>query len=46
MIRADGEAHQPETYLIPLVLTAARDGTAIRVFGNDYNTPDGTCIRD
>jgi UDP-glucose-4-epimerase GalE len=41
-----GETHDPETHLIPLVVTAARDGTAIRVFGTDYETPDGTCIRD
>ncbi len=41
-----GEAHDPETHLIPLVLAAARDGTAVTVFGNDYETPDGTCIRD
>ncbi len=41
-----GEAHNPETHLIPLVLGAARDGTAITVFGHDYETPDGTCIRD
>jgi UDP-glucose-4-epimerase GalE len=41
-----GEAHEPETHLIPLVLAAARDGTAVTVFGNDYETPDGTCIRD
>jgi len=41
-----GEQHDPETHLIPLVLQAARDGTPIRVFGNDYETPDGTCIRD
>lgn len=42
-----GEAHNPETHLIPLVLDAAA-GTrpAIQVFGNDYDTPDGTCIRD
>ena len=42
-----GERHQPETHLIPLILQAAsgrRD--SIKVFGNDYNTPDGTCIRD
>jgi UDP-glucose 4-epimerase len=42
-----GERHDPETHLIPLVLQAAsgrRD--AIRVFGEDYDTPDGTCIRD
>jgi UDP-glucose-4-epimerase GalE len=41
-----GEAHEPETHLIPLVLAAARDATAIKVFGNDYDTADGTCIRD
>jgi UDP-glucose 4-epimerase len=42
-----GERHAPETHLIPLVLQAAkgeRDG--ITVFGADYPTPDGTCIRD
>ena len=42
-----GEDHQPETHLIPLVLFAAmgkRD--TITVFGTDYPTPDGTCIRD
>jgi len=41
-----GEAHDPETHLIPLAITAARDGTAIQVFGTDYETPDGTCVRD
>lgn len=41
-----GEAHDPETHLIPLVLAAARDATAIKVFGNDYDTADGTCVRD
>lgn len=42
-----GEAHDPETHLIPLVLDAAA-GTrpSITVYGNDYETPDGTCIRD
>lgn len=42
-----GEQHDPETHLIPLVLKVA-SGTrdAIRVFGHDYETPDGTCIRD
>ena len=42
-----GERHIPETHLIPLVLQAAsgrRD--AISVFGRDYDTPDGTCVRD
>ena len=41
-----GEVHDPEPHLIPRVLMAARDGTAITVYGNDYETPDGTCIRD
>src|SRR6185503_11770199 len=37
----------PETHLIPLVLRAASgQQTAITVFGRDYDTPDGTCIRD
>lgn len=42
-----GEEHDPETHLIPLVLQAAH-GTrpSISVFGRDYDTPDGTCIRD
>lgn len=49
-----GERHEPETHLVPLVLAeAARvlDGgapeeTTLRVFGDDYPTPDGTCVRD
>jgi UDP-arabinose 4-epimerase len=40
------EAHNPETHLIPLVLASARDNKPVYVFGNDYDTPDGTCIRD
>jgi UDP-glucose-4-epimerase GalE len=44
--REIGEAHDPETHLIPLVLAAARDGEPVSVFGDDYDTPDGTCIRD
>src|SRR5690606_16692811 len=42
-----GERHDPETHLIPLALSAAagrRDG--LKIFGSDYDTPDGTCIRD
>ena len=42
-----GELHDPETHLIPLVLDAAigkRD--CVQIYGNDYATPDGTCIRD
>jgi UDP-glucose-4-epimerase GalE len=41
-----GEAHDPETHLIPLVLAAARDGKPVNVFGGDYDTADGTCVRD
>ena len=41
-----GEDHSPETHLIPLVIKAALDGTSVPVYGTDYNTPDGTCIRD
>ena len=42
-----GERHDPETHLIPLVLqTAAGRREAISIFGTDYDTPDGTCIRD
>jgi UDP-glucose 4-epimerase len=42
-----GEAHEPESHLIPLVLDVAmRRRRSIRIYGNDYPTPDGTCIRD
>ena len=42
-----GERHQPETHLVPLVLQAASGRReAISIFGTDYPTPDGTCIRD
>ena len=41
-----GEWHNPETHLIPLAIGAALDGRALRVFGTDYPTPDGTAIRD
>jgi UDP-glucose 4-epimerase len=42
-----GELHQPETHLIPLVLQVALgQREAIHIFGTDYPTPDGTCIRD
>jgi UDP-glucose-4-epimerase GalE len=41
-----GEQHEPETHLIPLLLRAISTGEPIRIFGNDYPTPDGTCIRD
>ena len=45
--RNRGERHEPETHLIPLVLdVASRRQGAVQVFGDDYPTPDGTCVRD
>ena len=42
-----GESHMPETHLIPLALDAiAGSRSALQIFGDDYPTPDGTCIRD
>lgn len=42
-----GESHSPETHLIPNALKcAAGESDGLRVFGNDYPTPDGTCVRD
>jgi UDP-glucose 4-epimerase len=41
-----GEMHDPETHLIPLILQAVRTGKPVTLFGDDYPTPDGTCIRD
>ena len=42
-----GELHDPETHLIPLALAAAAGtGPELHVFGSDYPTPDGTCVRD
>ncbi len=42
-----GEAHHPETHLIPLILqVVAGKRQNISIFGTDYNTPDGTCVRD
>jgi UDP-arabinose 4-epimerase len=41
-----GERHDPETHLIPLVLAAARDRRPVAIFGTDYPTRDGTCVRD
>jgi UDP-glucose 4-epimerase len=42
-----GEAHEPESHLIPLVLDVALGRRAsIRIYGEDYPTPDGTCVRD
>ena len=42
----NGERHDPETHLIPNLLRAAETGEAVTLFGDDYPTPDGTCIRD
>ena len=41
-----GEAHDPEEHLIPRAIAAVMGGPALTVFGDDYPTPDGTCIRD
>jgi UDP-glucose 4-epimerase len=41
-----GEEHDPETHLIPLLIRAVLTGEPITLFGDDYETPDGTCIRD
>jgi UDP-glucose 4-epimerase len=41
-----GERHSPETHLIPNVLARVVAGGRVQVFGDDYPTPDGTCVRD
>ena len=41
-----GEEHEPETHLIPLLFRAIRTGQPVTIFGEDYETKDGTCIRD
>jgi UDP-glucose 4-epimerase len=41
-----GERHSPETHIIPLALSAANSDAEFTIFGDDYSTPDGTCIRD
>lgn len=41
-----GENHDPESHLIPLILDAVETGVPIKVFGDDYDTADGSCIRD
>lgn len=41
-----GERHEPETHLIPLALAAAAGGEPLTLFGEDYATPDGSCVRD
>jgi UDP-glucose 4-epimerase len=44
--RMNGEQHEPETHLIPNVLLTAEAGREMTLFGDDYPTPDGTCVRD
>ena len=41
-----GEDHEPESHLIPRILSAAIGGQEVGIFGTDYPTPDGTCVRD
>lgn len=41
-----GERHDPETHLIPLAIRSALGGSTLKVFGTDFNTPDGTAVRD
>ena len=41
-----GEDHDPEEHLIPLAIAAAMGGAPLTIFGGDYDTPDGTCVRD
>lgn len=41
-----GEAHKIETHLVPLAIRAVKSGQPMTIFGNDYPTPDGTCVRD
>jgi len=43
---AIGEDHADEIHVIPLAIRAANGGTPLKVFGEDYPTPDGTCLRD
>ena len=44
--RRNGEQHAPETHRIPAVLAAAEERRGVTLFGEDYPTPDGTCVRD
>ncbi len=41
-----GEAHSPETHIIPIALRALLEDKEFSIFGTDYDTPDGTCVRD
>src|ERR1035437_6883372 len=44
--KRNGEQHAPETHLIPAILAAVEVGREVTLFGEDYPTPDGTCVRD
>jgi UDP-glucose 4-epimerase len=41
-----GEDHEPESHIIPNIIKAQLEGREFQLFGSDYNTPDGTCVRD
>ncbi len=41
-----GEGHNPETHIIPLAIKAVMNKSSFKLFGTDYDTPDGTCLRD
>ena len=41
-----GENHNPETHIIPLAIKAAKNNLPFKLFGTDYDTPDGSCVRD
>lgn len=41
-----GEDHEPETHLVPNVIRATLEAKPVQIFGTDYDTPDGTCLRD
>jgi len=41
-----GEEHNPETHLIPILIRSLIEGKVFKIYGNNYSTPDGTCIRD
>ncbi len=43
---SNGEAHEPETHIIPLAIRAALGGSDFKLYGTDYDTEDGTCVRD
>ena len=43
---SNGENHDPEIHIIPLAIRAAIEGSEFKLYGTDYDTPDGTCIRD